>query len=668
MGERRSRRAAGAWGVAAAALAAATAAGAVQAAPSLTRFEDVSLSPDGARVAAIEQVRALTGTPTTPHGQVVIRNAKTGAEIARFDPCAACAYTGFSWSADGRRLAFIASAHNPAQATLEVAQDGKLTEVARIDGVAQSPRFSPDGTLIALMATPGAHKQTGAVEAGAEQVGDIDALQTADEKRIGVVAASGGEVRYVSPADHFVYEYDWRPDGKGFVATAAKGNGDDNWWIAKLIAVDLDTGATRVIATPNMQMNMPHVSPDGRQVVFIGGLMSDFGPSGGDLYAVPMEGGAPVDLSPGVKATYTSLAGFRDGRLAAVRLMGDESQAVLVNLRTGVADVLVSAPKTLSADQGVDAFPTGGNVSFSADGRVIAAEVQDFEHAPELYVGAGGAFDAITRINADLPSQTHAQSVTWTNDGLTVQGWLLKPLDVAPGTHPLIMHVHGGPSSAVTPTYITSDVEGLFPFAEWLKKGYFIFFPNPRGSYGQGEAFTRANIRDFGGGDLRDDLAGIDKVETLAPIDDKRLGVLGHSYGGLTTMWTVTHSHRFAAAIAGAGISNWISYYGENGIDKWMIPFFGASAYDDPAIYVKLSPLTTIKDAKTPTFIYVGERDVECPAPQSFEFWHALKAMGVPTKLVVYAGQGHAIRDPADLADLRQRQIDWFDHYLGTGS
>ena len=96
-----------------------------------------------------------------------------------------------------------------------------------------------------------------------------------------------------------------------------------------------------------------------------------------------------------------------------------------------------------------------------------------------------------------------------------------------------------------------------------------------------------------------------------------------------------------------------------------MVPFFGGTAYDDPAIYEKLSPIFSIKDATTPTLIYVGERDVECPAPQSFEFWHGLQAVGVPTQLMVYAAQGHAIRDPADLADLRAREVAWFDKYLG---
>ncbi len=139
---------------------------------------------------------------------------------------------------------------------------------------------------------------------------------------------------------------------------------------------------------------------------------------------------------------------------------------------------------------------------------------------------------------------------------------------------------------------------------------------------------------------------------------------MGHSYGGLMTMWTVTHSNRFKAAVAGAGIANWSSYYGENGIDQWMIPFFGASFYDDPAIYDKLSPIRYIKDAKTPTFIYVGERDVECPAPQSLEFWHGLKAMGVDTTLMIYEDEGHGIRKPEHQKDQADRTAAWFAKYL----
>ncbi|HJT18725.1 MAG TPA: prolyl oligopeptidase family serine peptidase, partial [Thermoanaerobaculia bacterium] len=120
----------------------------------------------------------------------------------------------------------------------------------------------------------------------------------------------------------------------------------------------------------------------------------------------------------------------------------------------------------------------------------------------------------------------------------------------------------------------------------------------------------------------------------------------------------------FHAAVAGAGVADWLSYYGENDIDEWMIPYFGATVYDDPAVYAKSAPMTFIKNAKTPTLVLVGERDGECPAPQSFEFWHALKTLGVETQLVVYADEGHSFRKLADRKDVVRRLVGWFDSHL----
>jgi dipeptidyl aminopeptidase/acylaminoacyl peptidase len=162
-------------------------------------------------------------------------------------------------------------------------------------------------------------------------------------------------------------------------------------------------------------------------------------------------------------------------------------------------------------------------------------------------------------------------------------------------------------------------------------------------------------------------------VKTL-PVDDKRVGIGGWSYGGYMTMWAVTQTNRFAAAVAGAGIANWQSYYGENSIDEWMLPYFGASVYDDPAVYAKSSPITFIKNVKTPTLIVVGDRDGECPAPQSYEFWHAIKAQGVTTKFIVYPGEGHHFRELVQRAVevtpkavARKNRINWIAGKLRPG-
>jgi dipeptidyl aminopeptidase/acylaminoacyl peptidase len=224
----------------------------------------------------------------------------------------------------------------------------------------------------------------------------------------------------------------------------------------------------------------------------------------------------------------------------------------------------------------------------------------------------------------------------------------------------MVVVVHGGPASQLTSRWGS----GLGLPLSLGAGGYFLFFPNPRGSYGQGEEFTRANVRDFGHGDLRDILRGVDTVLKAAPVDPERLGLTGWSYGGFMTMWAVTQTNRFRAAVAGAGIANWQSYYGENQIDQWMIPYFGASVYDDPAVYARSAPINFIKNARTPTLVMVGDRDAECPAPQSYEFWHALKTLGVETQLVIYAGEGHAVSQTPNRRDILQRAADWFDRRL----
>jgi dipeptidyl aminopeptidase/acylaminoacyl peptidase len=617
-------------------------------------FDNLALSPDGQQVAASE-ADDPQDLSRTPHHQIVLRRARDGAVERVYDPCPVCTYGDVAFSPDGSRLAYIARDKKTAEVSVHIAAGASDQVAASFKGVAEKSRWSPDGKSLALKVVVNAKKSLGATSAGAAQVGDIGS--DPDEARIAVLPAAGGQMRLVSPADTFIYEYDWTPDGKGFVASAAKGDGDNNWWVAELAAVDLASGQLRRIAKPERQLNFPRSAPDGKSVAYIGGLMSDFGPVGGDIYLAPFAGGAAEDITPGFKGSFTSLA-WRGGKLLATALVGDQTEIIAIDPRTRRMATLWSAPLGLSSGE--------GKVAFDAAGKAVAATVSDFEHAPEIAVAPIAEFGLarrITQANAALPAFAKATSVHWTNEGLTVQGWLLAPLNVAPGkTYPLVVQVHGGPSSAVTPNYLRPGMARTL-----LAHGYYVFLPNPRGSYGQGEAFTRANMRDFGGGDLRDILAGVDAVEKIAPVDEQRLGIMGHSYGGFMTMWTLTQTHRFKAAVAGAGIANWISYYGENGIDQWMIPFFGGSAYDDPAIYQKLSPLTHIKDANTPVFLYVGERDVECPASQSVEYWHALRDLGTPVRLLILAGEGHAIREPDHEKAINDGALTWFDKYLGGG-
>jgi dipeptidyl aminopeptidase/acylaminoacyl peptidase len=578
----------------------------------------------------------------------VIRNARSGAVLASIDQCAGCRYFNPTFVPDGRLLAIVKD--GPKTRLILVSANGQAATLSEFEGIAQKPSLSPDGRSVALLATLSARKEAGATQAGVRQVGEIG--ETNDEQRIAIVPLAGGPLRPVSPADRYVYEYAWLTDGTGFVATSARGNGDNNWWVASLDRIDLASGSLSPIAAPAMQLDFPRVSPDGRTVAFIGGLMSDFGPVGGDIYTVPVTGGTPTDITPGYRGTFTSLLWDRNG-LTASAVIGDRMAILPIIPGRGAVAPLWSAQVSIK----------GGDARFgrSGDGRIYAAEVEDFEHAPAIHVGPLPKFTAVTHDNDNWPSLVRAQSVTWRNEGFNVQGWLVAPrTPPSGGKAPLVVTVHGGPSSASSPSFVWEAYR-----ADLARAGYYQFLPNPRGSYGQGEAFTRANIRDFGGGDLRDILAGIDAVEKIAPIDDNRLGLIGHSYGGFMAMWTNTQTDRFKAIVAGAGLSNWISYYGTNGIDQWMIPFFGKSVYDDPAPYWAVSAIRTIKQARTPTFIYVGERDIEVPPTQSIEYWHALQEMKVPTSLVIYPDEGHGIRAPEHDLDLRRRTVEWFDRYLG---
>lgn len=616
------------------------------AAAALHRYGGLTLSPAGAQLAAIEG-------DVAPHSAVVIRSARDGKVMHRFDPCATCSYSGLTYAPSGDDLAFLARDQKAGKATLFLASAGNVRPVATVAGLASTPRFSPDGSRIALLITLGATKETGATQAGARQVGEIGVAN--DEQRLAIVSvgkAPATSVTPLSPAGRYIYEYDWAPDGRALVVTSALGNGDANWWVATLDRVDAASGVVTNIARPATQLNMPRVSPDGRSVAYIGGLMSDFGSIGGDVWTVPFGGGNPTNLTSGQPVTFTSLAWTRGG-LRATTLQNDKMGAMAIE--PGRApQPLLAMPVSLAAGD--------GKVAWDAAGGILATVVQDFTHAPAIYAGPASAPRQLTHENDAAPPAVQARSVTWRNEGYSVQGWLLAPLKADPRVKaPMIVSVHGGPSAANSPRFIEKGLGSALEDA-----GYYVFLPNPRGSYGQGEAFTAANKRDFGGGDLRDILTGIDAVEKVAPIDDARLGLTGCSYGGFMAMWANTQTNRFKAIFAGAGLSNWISYYGTNGISTWMMPFFGKSAYDDPKIYEDASAVYHVKKARTPTFIYVGERDIEVPPTQSVEWWNALKSQGVPTSLVIYPDAGHCV--PTQAADVSKRAIAWFDRYVKPGA
>ena len=618
------------------------------------RYVEARVSPNGAYLAAIEGDVA-PGTYYPVVRDLVIRPLDGHRDLTIPLPCGRvpqCWPGSLAWTPDSMHLSFTVRAPGShAYAVYTVAPDGSgLTRLFEFSGTLVDLKYSPGGAL-AMLAIENATKEVGATEAGRPVAGDLDAPPV--EQRIAIL--EGGALHWASPADLFVYEYDWRPAAQGFVGTAAPGDGDSHWWTARLYAFAPGTGAARVLYAPQdirQQVAVPTVSPDGHAVAFIAGIMSDFGSTGGDVYTVSFDGGKAVDVTPDIDASATSLAWNCGGALRALLLAGAESRIVdLGSARTPTKPrVLWRGEQTLGGD--------GLTGSWACPSDMLAVTRESFTQPPEILAGPLEHWREVTHLNAGLTLAARVSSITWKSGGLEAQGWLLLP-EHGNGPWPMVTFVHGGPAAAAQPYFYGPGLQSAM-----LQRGWAVFRPNPRGSFGQGESFARANYRDFGYGDLRDILAGIDAAKLIAPIDEARLGLTGGSYGGFMTMWAVTQTHRFKAAVAAAGISNWQSYYGQNGIDAWMLPFFGASVYEDPAVYARSSPITHIRNVRTPTFAYVGERDIECPAPQTQEFWHALKALGVPTSIMIYPGEGHTLRDPANADDALRRTLAWFEQYL----
>nr|MDP9121173.1 S9 family peptidase [Acidobacteriota bacterium] len=518
-----------------------------------------------------------------------------------------------------------------------------------LQGVLSAPRWSPDGRQIAFLFIAGRKAAAGPLNPTDRDAGVVG--ETPEEQRIAVVDLASGTVRMPSPADLFVYEYDWSPDGKTFAAVAAHGWGDSQWWVAELYSIDNaagTSGTARSLAKPSFQIANPRWSPDGRQIAVLGGLMSDQGANGGDIYVVPAAGGEPRNLTPGIATTPAWLAWTSATRVAFMEYSDGGSSLSELDTASGQVRPLWHAAALPEESQGMP------GISLAKDGRTAAAVLSSWTQAPEVWAGPIGSWRPVTGRNTALaPSWGTATNLHWTTDAGPVQGWLLAPPAVEPGKrYPMIVSVHGGPANCAKPGW--PSLAGAL-----ASQGFFVLMPNPRGSYGLGEAFTRGNVKDFGYGDMRDILGGVEEAVRAAPVDKDRVGLFGWSYGGYIAMWAVTQTDRFRAVVAGAGIVNWQSYYGQNRINTWMIPYFGASVYDDPWIYARSSPISFIKNVKTPTLVLQGERDAEVPAPQAYEFWRALQTLGVDTQLVIYPDEGHRLR-PADDRDRIERTVAWF--------
>ncbi|HTW78022.1 MAG TPA: S9 family peptidase [Terracidiphilus sp.] len=643
-----------------------------------TVISQVALSPDGKSLAWTE-MRQLYVAPLNDLTKPLRITAATS-------PDKRCSDGDPIWSPDSASLAFFsdcASDNGQADLYLSHLDSNPARRLTSLSGYVNEPAFAPDGSAIAFLYVEGATRPAGALAAMKPPAGVIGE-EGIEVQRVAVVSVNGSEPvkpSFVTPANLHAYEFDWSPDSTSLAYIAANPPGENNWWTAKLYRQEIAGDAPHVVLDPvtvsgplhGLQIAVPRWSPDGKFIAFIGGLMSDQGSTGGDVFVVSSNGGQPRDLTPGRNASPQWITWDGNNGIFISELAGGNSQLVRMDVPVSSADSASFGKPVFSIPATVGSGTFESSLSATADRSTFVFQSSSFGTPPEIQMARREGCPTCRFMSWTLSQVTHfndgvkpfwgkTDSIEWTNDGFKIQGWLMLPRDYDPHKkYPLIVEVHGGPAAAETSRW---SGRGGLGAAAFSALGYFVLMPNPRGSFGQGEAFTQANRKDFGYGDLRDILAGVDTVLKRYPIDPKRIGLTGWSYGGFMSMFAVTQTHRFRAAVAGAGISDWLSYYGENSIDEWMIPYFGASVYDDPAVYAKSSAINYIKNVSTPTLVVVGDRDGECPAPQSFEFWHALRDEHVPTELVVYPNEGHGFVNPEHRRDVLDRAVNWFAKYM----
>src|SRR5207245_5476451 len=362
-------------------------------------------------------------------------NIATTGERTDFDP---------AWSPDSKTLAFFSSAGETEQRQLwTVNADGSNPKtVTHLKGYAARPRWSHDGKQIAFLHIEGAGGG-GPLMAAPVTTGVIDTA--IHNQRIAVLDISSGQLRRVSPANLHIYDYDWSPDDKTFVITAAPGPGDNNWWIAQIYTIDIAKGSATSIYKPSLQVAVPRWSPDGKAVAFIEGLMSHEAFHGGDLFTISADGHDLQNRTRGRKSSVSSLFWQTPDRILFTEIVGGGTAISELTVANNSVRTIWKGPEDLHA------FGNFPNFAVSKDGKFAAAERSSFETPPEVWAGPIGEWRQLTRNNAALsPTWGKAENLEWTNDGFDIQGWLLSPRQVESGKkYPMIVLIHGGPSSAV---------------------------------------------------------------------------------------------------------------------------------------------------------------------------------------------------------------------------
>src|SRR5204862_2883653 len=358
-------------------------------------YGDIALSPDGKQVAWVQSTAASTSKQTfvretSGNAPAILIKIPISVERTDFDP---------AWAPDSKTLAVFSGAGEAAQRQLwSVKADGSdPKKITNLNGYAARPRWSHNGKQIAFLYIEGAGGG-GPLMAAPITTGVIDTA--IHNQRIAVLDVASGQLRQVSPPDLHIYDYDWSPDDKTFVTTAAPGPGDNNSWIAQIYTIEIEKGNATSIYKPSLQVAIPRWSPDGKSIAFIEGLMSDEGFHGGDLFTISADGHDALNRTRGRKSSVSSLFWQTPDRILFTEIVGGGSAISELTLANN------SARTIWKGAQDLHAFGNFPNFAISKDGKFAAAERSSFETPPEVWAGPIGEWRQLTSNNA-------AQSPTW---------------------------------------------------------------------------------------------------------------------------------------------------------------------------------------------------------------------------------------------------------------
>ena len=562
--------------------------------------------------------------------------------------------TGHRWSPDGSRLGFIADRGDGAQIYLIPPVGGEATRLTSHDGGIRSFRFSRDGSRIAFAATDPAPDD---FEEREESYGDY-AVEDTDFRMAHLWVTevrAGAEPRRLTGGDGFtVGSFDWSPDGHEIAFDHTPTPQVNSSRHADISVVEVATGTVRTLAADSGRQRGPMWSPDGGRILFT--TSADASPYYGnsELAVIPAAGGESCILTAGFDENPSPVAWTDDG-VFFVASQRTARQLFVLDPESREVTLELDTPEMITA------------VDISRDGSAMAIQGEDRTTVAEIFRRPRGAnAQRITDMTAQVADWDHLGSrevVRWeSEDGAEIEGVLMKPAGYDPGrTYPLMVVIHGGPTGTSRPQLVGGYV---YPVLEWLRKGAVVMMPNYRGSAGYGAEFRALNVRNLGVGDAWDVLSGVEALVERGVADPDRVAAMGWSQGGYISAFLTTTSDRFRAISVGAGISNWMTYYVNTDIHGFTREYLKATPWDDPEVYAKTSPMTTIQQATTPTLIQHGEFDARVPTPNAYELYQGLQDVGVETELIIYKGFGHGITKPRERLAAMLHNWEWFARHI----